>query len=78
MDYNRRGENNSFRMEVTVRESTYQRRVIRRLEKEFPGCIVLKNDPDYRQGIPDLTVLFAGRWAWLEVKVSEDAPLQPN
>jgi hypothetical protein len=30
------------------------------------------------QGICDLTILFGEKWAALEVKASEDAPLQPN
>lgn len=60
-------------------ESKFQNHVIRRLEREFPGCVVLKNDSSYRQGIPDLTVLFPGGfWAWLEVKTSGDADVQPN
>lgn len=59
-------------------ESTYQARLIKKLEARFPGCIVLKNDSAYRQGIPDLLVLYRDRWALLEVKMSEDSPQQPN
>lgn len=44
----------------------------------FPGCIVLKNDPNYIQGIPDLTLLWNDRWATLEVKKEADASHQPN
>jgi len=44
----------------------------------FPGCIVLKNDPNYLQGIPDLTIFWGDRWATLEVKKSEKASHQPN
>lgn len=44
----------------------------------FPGCIVLKNDPNYLQGIPDLLVLWGDRWAALEVKKSANASHQPN
>jgi hypothetical protein len=61
-----------------VAERDYQRHLVRRLKREFPGCIVLKNDSSYLQGIPDLTFLFWGRWAFLEVKTSEGAPVQPN
>jgi hypothetical protein len=61
-----------------MRESAYQAHVIRELEKRFPGCVVLKNDANYLQGIPDLLILFNNKWAMLEVKMSEDAPIQPN
>lgn len=44
----------------------------------FPGCIVLKNDPNYLQGIPDLIILWGPRWATLEVKKSANASHQPN
>jgi hypothetical protein len=59
-------------------ESVYQARLIKKLEARFPGCIVLKNDSSYRQGIPDLLVLYKDRWALLEAKASADAPQQPN
>lgn len=44
----------------------------------FPGCIVLKNDPNYIQGIPDLSIFWNDKWAMLEVKKEADAPHQPN
>lgn len=59
-------------------ESTYQRRLIVELRHRFPGCIVLKNDTDYLQGIPDLTIFWHENWAMLEVKTSATAPNQPN
>lgn len=59
-------------------ESVYQGRLIKRLYREFPGCIVLKNDAGYMQGILDLLILFGPRWASLEVKGSANAPLRPN
>lgn len=61
-----------------LRERQYQARLIRKLHKMFPGCFILKNDPEYLQGVPDLTILFRGTWAALEVKASKDAPCQPN
>lgn len=60
------------------RESAFQAHLIRRLRELFPGCIVLKNDSEYLQGIPDLTILFEETWAALEVKASRTARLQPN
>lgn len=44
----------------------------------FPGCIILKNDPNYLQGIPDLTIFWHDRWATLEVKKDAKASHQPN
>lgn len=59
-------------------ESEYQARLIRKLKRMFPGCIVLKNDTDYQQGFPDLTILWETMWGVLEVKVSLKARYQPN
>lgn len=59
-------------------ESVYQARLIKRLKRMFPDCVILKNDSGYAQGIPDLAIFFGDRWAMLEVKPSEDAPIQPN
>lgn len=61
-----------------MKESEYQARLIRKLKHLFPGCIVLKNDPGYLQGFPDLTVLYQKHWAVLECKASAGAPHQPN
>lgn len=49
-------------------ENIYQRSLIKRLKEEFPGCIILKNDPNYIQGIPDLLLLVGDRWFALEAK----------
>ena len=59
-------------------ERNYQAGLIRQLKWMFPGAIVLKNDTAYMQGIPDLTVLHEDRWAALECKASEKAPIQAN
>lgn len=40
--------------------------------------MVLKNDPTYLQGVPDLLVLYKDKWASLEVKKSAKAKHQPN
>ena len=44
----------------------------------FPGCLVLKNDPNYIQGIPDLTVFCGRHWAMLETKRTGKAGHRPN
>ena len=59
-------------------ESKFQANLILELKDMFPGCIVMKNDPNYIQGIPDLIVLWGDRWAALEVKRSDKASRQPN
>ena len=61
-----------------MKENRIQADLIRELKKEFPGCIVLKNDPNYIQGIPDLLILFRDRWAALEVKKTKNSKHQPN
>lgn len=61
-----------------MRESTYQHSLKKRIEERLPGCYVLKNDPNWIQGIPDLTILYKDKWATLEVKRSEDADHQTN
>lgn len=60
------------------RESKFQLDLIDELEEMFPGCIILKNDSSYIQGIPDLLVLYCNKWAALEVKKSANESHQPN
>ena len=59
-------------------ESVYQGKLIKRIKGMFPGCVVLKNDEQYLQGILDLTILYRDVWAMLEVKAAPDSPFQPN
>lgn len=59
-------------------ENKYQSRLIKKLEKLFPGCIILKNDSSYRQGMLDLIILWGKYWASLEVKDTASSPMQPN
>lgn len=61
-----------------MKESQFQANLIKELKVEFPGCVVLKNDPNYLQGFPDLMLLFNDHWAALECKRQEDASHQPN
>lgn len=60
------------------RENAFQAELIREIKGLFPGCIVLKNDPDYIQGIPDLTIFYKNKWATLECKRSQKASHRPN
>lgn len=66
-------------MKKKKKESQFQTELIKELKERFPGCVVLKNDPTYIQGVPDLTILLEnGKWATLEDKREETAHHQPN
>lgn len=59
-------------------ENDFQSKLIKKIKAMFPGCIVMKNDPNYIQGIPDLTILWKDKWALLECKKESDARRRPN
>ena len=59
-------------------ESGFQSQLIKDLKVIFPGCIVLKNDPNYIQGIPDLLILYNDKWAVLDCKQYLGARHQAN
>lgn len=60
------------------RENAFQSELIKEIKGLLPGCMVLKNDPEYIQGIPDLTIFYKDRWATLEVKRASNASHRPN
>ena len=61
-----------------MKENQFQSKLIKEIKERFPGCMVLKNDPNYIQGIPDLTILHKNKWATLECKKDEKSKHQPN
>lgn len=61
-----------------ILESKFQSELIKELKHIFPGAMVLKNDPNYIQGVPDLTIFYNDRWATLECKKHAKASKQPN
>lgn len=61
-----------------VNENKYQAMLVKRLKKDYPGCIVIKLDSSHIQGIPDLLILYEDKWATLEVKKSKNATKRPN
>lgn len=70
---------------VSKAERDYQMELIDRIYNIFPGeklvdVLVIINDPNYIQGIPDLSIFYrpTGRWAMLEVKASERSKERPN
>ena len=44
----------------------------------LPDIVIVKNDEQMLQGIPDQLVLYRDRWAMLEFKASANAAVQPN
>lgn len=59
-------------------ESIFKNRLIRKIQKQYPGALILKMDANYIQGIPDQMILFGDRWAAFEAKRSQSAPHRPN
>lgn len=59
-------------------ERNFQSDLIKELRNRFPGCIIMKNDPNYIQGIPDLIILYGDKWATLELKKHAKAKHRPN
>lgn len=60
------------------KENKFQSNLIKKIKSRFPGCIILKNDPNYIQGIPDLSIFYKDKWAMLECKKNKNAHHQPN
>lgn len=63
---------------MPAKESKFQARLRKKIEDRFPGSIVMKNDPTYIQGIPDLLVLYKDKWAALECKRTKGSSHRPN
>ena len=59
-------------------ENKFQANLIKEIKGMFPGCIVIKTDPNYIQGFPDLVVFYEDKWASLECKKNASANKQPN
>lgn len=59
-------------------ERDFQAKLIKELKTIFKGCMILKNDSEYIQGIPDLIILYKNKWAALEVKRSANSHHRPN
>jgi hypothetical protein len=52
-----------------VAENMYQAKLIRKLKKMFPGCEILKNDANLRQGILDLQFCMVHIGQCLKLKI---------
>lgn len=56
----------------------FKKQLVDILYKCFPGCYILRLDPNDKQGIPDLLILYKNKWAALECKRNINAHRQPN
>ena len=61
-----------------VLESRFQRNLIKEIRNLFLDAVVMKLDSKYKQGVPDLLILYGTKWATLECKKDRDAEHQPN
>lgn len=61
-----------------MKESKFQGDLIKEIKERLPGAEVLKNDSGYVQGIPDLSVFYKDKYAFLECKKSLKEKHQPN
>ena len=48
------------------------------LKSRFPTCLILKQDPNQLQGVPDLLVLYEDKWAAFETKRKRKSKKQLN
>ena len=58
-------------------ESKFQGDLIKELKERFPGCLVIKSDPEFRNGIPDLFIFYRNKWAALECKRASNSKHRP-
>lgn len=63
---------------MAKKESEFQSNLIKELKGLFKGCVIMKLDSSYIQGIPDLLILYKDKWAVLECKRHGKATHQPN
>ena len=59
-------------------EKDFQKDLMDEIRERYPGCMIMKNDSGYIQGIPDWTILYKDKWAVLEAKKERTAKKQPN
>ncbi len=59
-------------------ERRFQSDLIKEIRRRLPECMIIKQDPSYIQGLPDLLILNGNKWAALECKSRKGAHHQPN
>lgn len=63
---------------ISILENRFQTNLINEIKQRFKGSIVLKNNANYLQGVPDIIILYKDTWACLEIKQNQDAKKRPN
>lgn len=61
-----------------MKESEFQKDLVEEIYGLFPGCLVTKQDPTYIRGIPDLSIFYKSKWAFLECKKSAKEKPRPG
>ena len=59
-------------------EGNFKTKLQNELRDMFPGCVIMKNDAQCIQGIPDMLILYKTHWAMLETKAYTKAKKEPN
>ena len=60
-----------------MKESDFQKKMIDEIQEAFPDAIIMKNDARYLLGVPDITILYHSKWAFLECKKEKWSRRQP-
>lgn len=48
------------------------------IKDRYPGCYILKQNPNELQGVPDLIVLYKDKWAAIETKREPNSDKRVN
>lgn len=62
-----------------MNETTFRKKkLIERLEREYPGAIILRTDPSDINSICDRIMLYGNQWAAFETKRAFNSTRRPN
>lgn len=67
-----------FKEDTMTPEGKFKQKLKKKIQALLPGSYVLHLDPTDIQGIPDMLVLYGGKWAALEGKKDANADHRPN
>ena len=59
-------------------ESAFERKLVDKIKREYPGAVILKNNPNYIQGFPDRLLLYENFWAAFDTKREGASSRRPN
>lgn len=59
-------------------ESDFKAKISQEIQERYPEAIILRIDPTFVQGFPDILILYGRCWAALEAKRSKKASIRPN